>query len=168
MRLARRVTIAVMFEGIDRPSRGVPFILQLLLVYPCAALLAWPLLSLYDHELAVHGFGRGGDPMYALDAVFFAAAGLLLGWIAGRRWPQLRVSGRWIWIVPAVIFLWEFLPAWISPCRFCSDAKMLFFYSDGRDEGLSSALFTWPAVSIGAYSLAMYLVRRRILHAPAA
>ena len=138
-----------MFDSVEQPSHGARLIAQFFLVYPCVAFVAWPALWLYGRTIVFLGFGRQGHPIYAFESLIFAAAGTLLGRFAGRRWPNLRKTGIWIWAPPVSLFLWEFLHELLWPCQGCSD-----------DEGVSSALVKWPAVTMAAYSLGLYMAGR--------
>jgi hypothetical protein len=142
----------------EKPSFARPLLLQLVFFYPAVLIAGLPFFALYDAFMkSVFGIVKRDDPLNALGVFIFIAVGFGVGWLVNRRLPSLSVAGEWVWLLPVTFFLVGFIHDVFWRCQFCSDARMLYFYSDGSDEGLTNLLVTWPAFSAEGYSLGVLL-----------
>lgn len=106
-----------------------------------------------------------GEPLEIVIEVLWS---FVLGWglafalaLAVRRvFPSASRSGRWVWVLPVLIFtagfIWE---CTLFPFRQAiSDA---FYYGSAGEAAWGFSLITFPTCSCIVYSLAMYLAERK-------
>ena len=100
------------------------------------------------------GFQGGLSFFNAYPAVF----GLVFGFVmrSQRDWDR---TGRWVWILPSLVWLWEF--SWGIALRPLSYTLIYMFAASGGTEGLPLLLITIPALGSICYSAAIALPRRR-------
>ena len=154
---------ADMFQQVEKPSRGIAVLVvlaQMTLVYPVAALLSWPLLTLYSRLLLRFGVHDLNNPLHAFDVLIFAILGAALGLLMSRLGSYIRRTGQWAGVVPFLVFLLGFIHDAVWSCDYCGDAKINYFVSGGT-EGLRTALITWPAICLAAYSIIMAWTARQ-------
>jgi hypothetical protein len=99
--------------------------------------------------------GVDGESAGALWALVGAlVSGFVLGCLASRFMPRATSTGRWIWIIPSLFFLWAFLDESLSS-SLVSALRMLFFPGPNGAAGLVLVLLTVPTISTWSYSAAM-------------
>jgi hypothetical protein len=88
------------------------------------------------------------------SASIFNAYPSLVGIVAGlwvkTLWENAAATGRWIWILPCLSWLYEVMQY---------ESPMSMFASSGGTEGLPLILITIPALGTILYSAAMYVSR---------
>ena len=151
------VGLGVIFALVRMYHDGAALILfagQVFYAYVFGEALGLALSEAYNAKI------KSESPLLAADAIIFGIVGLVLGWSTLTIRPFLRATAKWIWIVPVPLFVYGFLHDWLWPCKFCIDAKMLYFIPSGADEGLTTGLVTWPAFSLSGYSLGAWITNR--------
>jgi hypothetical protein len=146
------------FETVDSPG---PFIgilryfIQLFLSYPVVMLTGIPFFAL----LPVLGLsGEHFSHIYfagyrALVCIF---VGSVVGWGVGRKVPSLMATGRWIWLLPAVIVFPDMVREGITVRPVPNLSEYLF--ATGGEGDLGVYLFTLPTFSALGYSIGVVLV----------
>ncbi len=152
--------------NITEPTEEAPFgyhflwyFLQLIFSAPGVVIASSPLVAV----LSILGLGmkhENGD-FAGYEALVCLYVGVFVGWWMAQRAPLLARSGRWIWVVPAIVIL-PFATAEIlhpSPVPWLSD--LLFGFNNGG-EGI--ALVAFPLCSVIGYSIGMALagVKRKL------
>jgi hypothetical protein len=126
-------------------------------MFPLCCLIATPFERPYP---------LNGDPRRALVGGIFLVAGTIVGGISSVYRPALVPSGRWIWTAPVLLFVlvFGFDMSRSDPSEAYTTTSyiiMIYFYSNGNDEGLTSYFATYPALASIGYSFSMWLVGRR-------
>jgi hypothetical protein len=144
----------------ERPPRIRYYALQLFLVP--FFMIVW---NVFIEEVTgwseLHGSPMGNNWYQVIKGVEVGAVGLFLGFLFYRIFPELRETGRWIWIFPvsllALGILYD-LHAVTHPRIF----EGYFYWSHpGRDEGaLGREFFTYPAWTSIWYSVGMVIAAR--------
>src|SRR5580765_4123038 len=117
----------------DRPGAGLlrglgRYATQLVLVYPLAGILAVPLLLLLS-KAGMDGNLGPGVLFAGFAAISCLFSGVLVGWIAGKKFPGLIRSGVWTWVLPTAILLFDVLPG-------SQIAHYGYVYATSDNEGL--------------------------------
>lgn len=130
---------------------------QLILCYPAAYLLLFPLSPILS-ALGLSGEHPGGIHFAGYAALACVFAGSLIGWVVGQVAPSLIPTGRWIWAVLDLLILSDLIRGWTHP----SPLPWLpeYFFAYGGNEGLGVALFTLPASCATGYSIGMFFPKR--------
>jgi hypothetical protein len=108
--------------------------------------------------LSVLGFG-GEHPAHihfaGYDALVCLSVGLIAGWVIGCVSPTLVPSGRWIWVLPAIVSLPDMVREGLAsgPVPWLPES----WFVAGTNEGLGVYLLTLPACSALGYSIGMRL-----------
>jgi hypothetical protein len=116
---------------------------------------------------ALHrAFGLAGEhPPYiyfaGYDTLLCLFVSPILGWTAGRVAPSLLLTGRWTWVLPAILLIpMIILGPRTAPVPSLPDG----FFITGSNEGLGVVLFTLPMCSAIGYLIGMLLLgMRRVL-----
>jgi hypothetical protein len=77
--------------------------------------------------------------------------GIALGFLVWMWVPSWRRTGRWIFCLPSLLFVFAFANNWRDP---------EFFYPNSDNEGLAAWLITVPAAVCAGYSLCLALANR--------
>ncbi|MGA2184890.1 MAG: hypothetical protein ABSH47_17870 [Bryobacteraceae bacterium] len=145
--------------GTDRKRELLPtalrYFLQLVSSYPVVMLAGFPLSRL----LSVFGLS-GEHPSQTHFAGYLALSclfvGPFIGWVVGHKVPSFVPSGRWIWVLPTVIFCPGVAGDLLSRQQIPWLPESVF--ATGSNEGLGVFLVTLPACSALGYSIGMALV----------
>jgi len=140
-----------MFEGLEKePSLG-SWTLQLSLA-SCG-----PLLALMITEKCV-SLGPGGPILTLFQYSFIGVVSVLIASILSAVTPDSVVEGRWVWVLPVVLFLIAFAS---EALRHIREVTYMFYVRPGEGEaGWLMVLLTMPTWSCCSYSLTMSLWRR--------
>jgi hypothetical protein len=105
--------------------------------------------------------GLGGEhPSHVQFAGYEALVclfiGVLTGWVFGLKIPALISTGRWIWILPAIVVF----PDMVREVSRSQSIPWLpeYFFATPGNEGLGVYLLTLPTFSALGYSIGMILV----------
>jgi hypothetical protein len=133
------------------------YFLQLLCSYPAVSIAIIPFSAVlsrlgFSGELSSNKFFAGYEALLCLFV------GPFIGWIVGHLKPSFVSSGRWIWILPAMIIvpdmvrqlLHQSIP-WIPE----------YFFATNANERLGVYLGTLPTCSAVGYSIGMFFTRVR-------
>ncbi len=150
------------FTCIERPQpKWLQFLIQAIavpiLVEGCV------LVTLIAGDLVSPSLARKGAAYEVLiDGALITSVAFLGGWTLARINPVLIAAGRWIWM-PALVFL---------VTAIASDLRVLPQYYGGSYKAVLAADFSnygggivlglYPVCSTLAYSLAMFLVSRKL------
>jgi len=157
-----------MFGTDDQPERRIVllasalrFFGQLVLCYPAALVAGAPITFLLS-KFGLSGAHPQSDVYFAgYEALICLFIGPFVGWCAGRAMPLLVVTGRWIWVAPAILLLSELT----LQVRIRAASLPEFLFATSANEGLGVFLVTLPVGSVAGYSIGMALVGMRRLRA---
>src|SRR5580704_8405609 len=138
-----------MFEEVPTQSRSqrqiILFGFQQIAVPLACLILGLGLMELFAP--------RGGEPQLSWPAsVVYAYPALLgfpLAWLLNSRRKGLNRSGRWIWILPSLAWLWD------------ASFSLAGMFAPTGSEGLELAFATIPALGTIFYSIAMAVSTNR-------
>jgi len=146
-----------MFDPIEIPSLSSwwwRFLAQFFLCYPAA----WIVGSLLSSLLSLIGLGNHGRIQFlGYDSVVLLCLAELAGWAIGGAKPTLRSSGRWIWVVPVLIFLADLVADLRRPIPWPAES---LFTTPGEGV-IGPYLIGLPAFTAAGYSLGVALFSRR-------
>jgi hypothetical protein len=92
--------------------------------------------------------------------VFVWGIGFFLGLAAHRFFPRASVTGRWVWIVPMLLFFTAFVSDTLRSSF--KDTLSEFFYPGPNGEDWWALMgITYPACATTLYSISMFLASRR-------
>lgn len=144
-----------MFETDDRPGcvigllpSALRFVGQLVLCYPATLLVGAP-FSFVLSRCGLSGEHPSNVYFAGYQALICFSIAPIIGWYAGRLVPALVSTGRWIWVAPAILLLWDIVASEF-PHRLPE-----YLFATGGNEGLGVFLLTLPACSATGYSLGM-------------
>jgi hypothetical protein len=132
------------------------FLLQLVLAYPSAFLLAIPLLEAFPSQVIVieEINYEIKYKVHFVDSLILLASGLALGIASAASRPSLVQTGKWIWGPPGSLFL-LLLIGDLRRSSMPGPEPMELFYSSGGNEALAVVFVTMPFFSSLGYSLGM-------------
>jgi len=148
-----------MFEEVETQAEGQHtlhlFILQQVFIPPLTLILGLLVAAPFDPT--------GYDPvlkwpcssLYALPAV----VGFPVAYLVDRVWRRAYRSGRWIWILPCLAWVYDVNVGGKSmpfSARLAGE-----FAPSGATEGLPLAFVTVPALACVIYSIGMMVVAKR-------
>jgi hypothetical protein len=131
------------------------YFLQAVFCYPAILLAGAPFSAL----LSLLGFG-GEHPSHThfagYEGIVCLFVGITSGWTIGRQVPSLVPSGRWIWVLPAIVVF----PDMVREGFRSQPVPWLpgDFFATPDNEGLGVFLFRLPTLSAVGYSIGMALV----------
>jgi hypothetical protein len=106
-----------------------------------------------------------GQPLeIAIEIVWY----FVLGWglafalalVVRRVFPSASRSGRWVWVLPVLLFTAGFI--WdCTLFSFPQAASEFFYYGSAGEAALGFSLITFPTCSCLIYSLAIYLAEKK-------
>lgn len=118
------------------------------------------MLASFPFSSLLSAFGLSGEhPSNVYFAGYRALAclfvGPLVGWVVGLKIPLFVVTGRWIWLLPAVVFIPDLVREGLNPQPVPYSG---YLFATGGEGVLGVDLFTLPAVSALGYSIGMAFV----------
>lgn len=132
--------------------------------YYCLQLIfCYPVIILAVHPIAVllRVFGLSGElssdiHFAGYQALLCLFIGPIIGWVAAYFQPSLVPTGRWLWVLPAAVFMSSIVDAaetrpvpWLP----------IEFFATGANGGLDVYLLTLPSCAALGYSIGMVLRR---------
>ena len=150
-----------MFETNVRPGcimgllpSALRFAGQLVLCYP-ATLLAGAPFSFVLYKCGLSGEHPSNVYFAGYQALICLFLGPVIGWYAGRLASSFVSTGRWIWVAPAILLLWDIVASEFP------HSLPEYLFATGSNEGLGVFLLTLPACSATGYSLGMAFASMR-------
>jgi hypothetical protein len=117
-------------------------------------LAAWPASALL-RACGLHGDHPPHIYFAGYQALLCLFVGPIPGWITGRMAPSLAPTGRWTWVIGAMVLIPSIVHATATrPVPWLPEE----FFVTGANEGLSVVLLTLPACSAIGYSIGMLLL----------
>lgn len=93
-----------------------------------------------------------------LEAIAVGLVGFLLGMCVKRIKPTVHTTGRWVWVLPAILLLigvgWEWYDFGVKEVF-----EGFFFrvYPNGGEGPIGREIVTYPTLSTSCYALAMIM-----------
>src|SRR5581483_2289137 len=85
-------------------SRFGSFALQFIFSYPAVAIASQPLCLLFS-TVGLSGKVGLSAQFAGYEALGYLTMGTILGWWVGHAYPGLRDTGRWVGLIPSIVFL---------------------------------------------------------------
>lgn len=136
-------------------TRILQYLLQLLTACPLIILVSDP-FSAVLRILGLSGEHSSHTHFAGYEGIACMFVGIVVGWFTGRKTSAFVLTGRWIWVLPAIVTFPDMIRQGLNlqPVPRLPEE----FFATGGNEGLGVVLFMFPTFSAIGYSIGMALV----------